>query len=101
MTEKQVTNNLRLGNFIKEYKSSGASRARLIVVSLVCVLISSIFFLGALSEAEHKEWGGMVALSIIGSIFLLPLLAAIYVSIRGRGASLSLYEHGLSFRRGG
>lgn len=101
MTEKQATNTLALGNFIKEYKGSGSSRARILVVSLVCVLISSIFFLGAVSEAGSKEWGGVVALSIIGSIFLLPLLVAIYVLFHGRGASLRLYEHGLSFRRGG
>jgi Family of unknown function (DUF6585) len=101
MTQNHAMNTVRLGGLVKEYKSSSASRAKLIVVSLVCILISSIFFLGAVSERSAREWGGVVALSIIGSLFLLPLFAAIYVSIRGRGASLSLYEHGLSFRRGG
>jgi hypothetical protein len=97
----QTTNTLRLGRFIKEYKSSGASLRTLIVVTLVCVLIASIFFLGAFSEAQSREWGGVVALSIIGCLFLLPVFAGVYVSFRGRGANLTLYEHGLSFRRGG
>jgi hypothetical protein len=101
MTENQATETLRLGRLIKEYKSSGASRARIVVAALISVLISAIFFLGALSEAGSREWGGVVALSIIGSLFLLPLVAAIYVMFRGRGARLGLYEHGLSFLRGG
>lgn len=101
MTEKQATNTLALGNLIKEYKGSRSSRARIVVVSLVCVLISSIFFLSAAVSVGRKEWGGVVGFSIIGSVFFLPVLVAIYVMFHGRGASLRLYEHGLSFSRGG
>jgi hypothetical protein len=70
-------------------------------VALACAGIATLFFLGAVSEARSNEWGGVVALSIIGSIFLLPVLVAIYTFLRGRGACLSLYENGLFFRRGG
>jgi hypothetical protein len=101
MIRNQTTNTLRLGRFIKEYKSSGSSLRTLIFVVLVCLLIASIFFIGAFSEARTREWGGVVALSLIGALFLLPVVLGIYVLFRGRGASLSLFEHGLYFRRGG
>src|SRR6266436_3090795 len=101
MTVNQTTNTVRLGRFIKEYKRSRASIRTLIVVTLVCVLMASIFLFGAFSEAQSKEWGGVVGLSIIGCLFLLPVFAGIYVSFRGRGANLTLYEYGLSFLRGG
>jgi hypothetical protein len=101
MNGNQPTNTLRLGRLVKEYKSSAASIGRVIGVALVCVTVASLFFFGALSEAWSREWGGVAALSIIGSIFLLPVLVAIYVLFRGRGARLSLYENGLFLCRGG
>ena len=101
MNGSQATNTLRLGRLVKEYKASAAGIGRIIFVALVCVAIAALFFFGALSEAWAREWGGVVGLSIIGSIFLLPVVVAIYTLFRGRGARLSLYENGLFFRRSG
>jgi hypothetical protein len=101
MNGNQATNTLRLGRLVREYKASAAGIGRIIFVALVCVAIAALFFFGALSEAWSREWGGVVALSIIGLVFLLPVLLAVYVLFRGRGACLSLYENGLFFSRGG
>jgi formylglycine-generating enzyme required for sulfatase activity len=95
------TNTLRLGRPLKEYKGSAGSFAKIIIISIVCGGISALFFVGAVSEGESHEFGGMVALSIIGLLFLAVFLFGIYNLFRGRGASLSLYENGLSFRRAG
>lgn len=101
MNEGSATNTLRLGRFLKEYKSSAGGVARIIVAATFSVGIAGLFFLGAVSEANSRAWGGMIALSIIGLIFMVPVLVAVYVLFRGRGASLRLFENGLNFRRGG
>src|SRR5882672_1024001 len=101
MSEKQTANTLRLGRPLKEYKGSAAGIGRIVVVALICVAIASMFFVGAVSEASSRAWGGVVGLSIIGSVFLLPVAVAVYALFRGRGACLRIYENGLSLHRGG
>ena len=101
MLEKPVVNTLRLGRLVREYKASGKSLATVVIVASVSAGVATLFFIGVASEASASEWGGVAALSIIGSIFLLPVVVAIYVLFRGRGARLILYENGLFFRRGG
>jgi len=95
------TNTLRLGRFLKEYKGSARGVAKLVIVAAICVGIAALFFVGAASEARSHEFVGMVVLSIIGLLFLAVFLFGIYMLFRSRGASLNLYENGLSFQRAG
>lgn len=95
------TNTLRLGRLVKDYKKSTASVAKVIIVSLISAVIALLFFTGSVSNARSKDLAGTIALAIIGLLFLLPPVFGIYMLIRGRGASLSLYQNGLIYRRGG
>jgi hypothetical protein len=95
------TSTLKLGRLVKEYKRSSANIAKVIIASSVSAAIAALFFTGAVSSAMSKDIAGTIALSIIGLLFLLPPFAGIYMLLRGRGASLSLYENGLIYRRGG
>lgn len=101
MKTNQSTSTLRLGSLLKEYQAFAGSVVKIGCLALASAGIASLFFLGVVSEAQSREWGGVVALSIIGSLFLLPVVVAIYALFRGRGACLRLYENGLFFRRGG
>ena len=96
-----MTNTLRLGRFLKEYKGSAGGIAKLIIIAAICLGIAALFFVGAASEARSHEFGGMVVLSIIGLLFLALFLFGICMLFRSRGACLNLYENGLSFRRAG
>src|SRR3979409_2356731 len=94
------TNTLRLGKLIKDYERSSASVAKGIVVSLICAGIAALFFTGAIVDTQNGL-AAKIGVSVIGPLFLLPPFFGIYMLIRGRGASLSLYENGLIYRRGG
>jgi hypothetical protein len=96
-----ATNTLRLGRFMKEYRVSAGGVAKLIIIAAICAGIAALFFVGAVSEASSHEFGGMVALSILGLVFLAISIFGIYMLFRSGGASLRLYENGLSFRRAG
>lgn len=101
MNGNQSTDTLRLGTFLKEYKGSAGGVAKLIIIAAVCLCIASLFFVGAVSEAQSHEFGGLVALSILGLLFLAISIFAIYMLFHSRGACLRLYENGFSFRRAG
>ncbi len=90
---------LKLGRLVKEYRKSSANVAKVIIVSLISVAIASFFFLGAFSMSN--DLAGRIVLSIVGLFFLLPALFGVYMLVRGRGATLSLHENGLLYRRGG
>jgi len=100
MNGSQASNSLYLGRLLKEYKKSSANIVKVIVVSLISAAVASFFFLGAFSAEMSNNVAGKIVLSIVGLLFLLPALLGIYMLIRGRGASLSLYENGLIYRRG-
>lgn len=95
------SNTLRLGRFLKEYKSAAGGVAKLIIIALIFAGIAALFFVGAISEAQSKAFGGMVALSIIGLVFVAVAFFSIYTLFRGRGACLRLHENGFIFRRAG
>ncbi len=98
MNRNQTNNSLLLGRLVKEYKKSSAQVAMIIALALISAGVAAVFFSAWFTDESlfHK-----IGLSIPGLLFLLPPLAGVYVLIRGRGASLKLYENGLSFRRGG
>ena len=100
MNEFQPRNFLHLGRLIKEYKQSAGNVVKVVIVSLISGTVASFFFLGAFSAEMSNNLAGKIVLSIVGLVFLLPALFGIYMLVRGRGASLSLYENGLIYRRG-
>jgi len=88
-----------LGNPIREYKRSQKSFVKVLIVSLVCLLIAGLLFFGAFGE--NKGWDQRIVLSILGLVFLLPPVFGIYMLITRRASSVTLYENGLVYRRGG
>jgi hypothetical protein len=94
MTETHQTD-LRLGAFVKEYRGGGA--AKLIILLVPITILAALFFGGAVSEAASQAYGGMVALSLIGLVFVAIGVFAVYTLLRGRGSHLRLYENGLTF----
>ena len=101
MSNGSLTNTLKLGRLVKDYKRSSANVAKVIIASLVSAGIAALFFIGVVSTAMSGDIAGAIVLSIIGLLFLLPPGFGIYMLIRGRGAHLSLYENGLIYRQGG
>lgn len=97
--ESAYRNTLRLGRLVKEYRTSSAYVKRMVVVSLISTAVASFFFVGAAQMSN--DLAGVIVLSIVGLFFLLPALLGTYMLISRRGASLSLYENGLLYRRGG
>src|SRR2546430_6370184 len=101
MSDSKPTNSLKLGRLVKDYQRSSANVAKVIIASLISFAIAALFFAGSVSNAMSGSIAGTIVLSIVGLLFLLPPFFGIYTLIRGRGASLSLYENGLIYRRGG
>jgi formylglycine-generating enzyme required for sulfatase activity len=101
MNGSQSTNTLRLGRFVKEYKASAGGVAKIIILTAICAGIAVLCLVAAVSAAQSHEFVGMVAVSIFGLLFLAVSLYGIYNLFRSRGASLRLFENGLSFVRGG
>jgi hypothetical protein len=66
-------------------------------VSLFSALIGAMF-LGV--WFSNESLGHKIGLSVPGALFLLPPLAGAYVMLRGRRASIAVYEHGLIYQRG-
>src|SRR5678816_3101842 len=100
MNENTASYIPQLGRAIKDYKKSSASVVKVTVVSLVSALIAAFFFVGAFS-GNDPSLAQQIVLSIVGLLFTLPVILAIVLLIRGRGASLSLHENGLIYRSGG
>ncbi len=88
-----------LGNPVKEYKRSGKSFVKVLIISLVCLLIAGLLFSGAFGG--DKGWDQRIVLSILGLVFLLPPGFGIYMLITRRGSSVSLFKNGLIYRMGG
>jgi hypothetical protein len=101
MNNDLPTNTLRLGRLVKDYKRSAANVAKVVIVSLISAAVAALFFAGSVSNAMSGNIAGTIGLSIFGLLFLLPGLLGAYMLLRGRGASLSLFENGLIYRRGG
>jgi hypothetical protein len=101
MKNDQPANTLRLGGLVKDYKRSAANFAKVVIVSLISAAIAALFFAGSVSNAMSGNVAGTIGLSIFGLLFLLPGFLGTFMLLRGRGASLSLYENGLIYRRGG
>lgn len=98
MFHQNATNTLRLGRLVKEYSQSSGSIVKIVVVSAFSGIIALFFFVGAGSMAG--DLAGVIVLSIVGLLFLLPVFVGVYMLIRNRGATLKLYENGFSYRRG-
>ncbi len=98
MNDGAAVNTLRLGMLVKEHKKSTAHVVKLVGVSLISALVAAFFFVGSLSSNDRA---GRISLAIPGVLFLLPVLAGIYMLFRGRGATLSLHENGLAYARAG
>lgn len=88
-----------LGNEIKEYQRSNASIVKTLIISLICLMISALIFSGALGE--NRAWDQRIVLTILALVILLPAVFGFYMLITRRGSSVTLYENGLVYRRGG
>jgi len=88
-----------LGNPVKEYKRSGKSFVKVLIISLACLLIAGLIFSGAFGE--NKGLDQRIVLTILGLVFLLPPAFGFYALITRRGSSLSLYENGFVYRMAG
>jgi len=79
MIRNQTTNTLRLGRFIKEYKSSGSSLRTLISSSWFAFLSRQSSSSARFQKRGRENGAAGVALSLIGALFLLPVVLGIYV----------------------
>lgn len=94
-----MTNISGLGNPVKEYKRSGKSFAKVLIVSLICLFISVLLFAGAFGGTKGLDQ--RIVLSILGLVFLLPPGFGLYMLITRRGSSVTLHENGLIYRQAG
>src|SRR6266851_4908531 len=92
--------NMALGRLLNEYTSSRAQVIKIIILALISGGVALIFFTAAIFDTQNGL-AGKIGFSVIGALFSLPFIAALYVLVSRRGSSISLYENGLSFRRAG
>ena len=100
MTHQQTANALRLGRLLQEYRPAPGAVRKVLWVVLISLGVAALFFCGAVSEAQSHEWGGVVALALLGLVFMAPVALAFYVLFQGRGAWVGIHERGFSFHRG-
>jgi hypothetical protein len=89
---------LRLGRLVKDYQGSRAQIIKILIVALISGGIALIFFTAAVLDTQNGL-AGKIGLSVIGTLFSLPVIVAAYTLLKSRGASVSLYENGLVYRR--
>jgi hypothetical protein len=100
MTDARADSTLRLGAMLKEYRPAAGAVRKVLWIALFCVCISAVIVCGVVSEAQSREWGGVVALSVIALVFLSPAMLGGYVLFQGRGARVAVHERGFTFHRG-
>jgi len=89
----------QLGRLLKEYRRSGKAFLKIALLSLFSGGIAALIFNGAFT-ARGIDLAGKIVLSVVGSLFLLPAFAGIYMLVSRRGSSLGIYEHGFVYRYG-
>ncbi len=89
-----------LGRLVKEYKSSRAQMIKIMILALISGGVALIFFAAAVLDSSNGL-AGKIGFSVIGTLFSLPVIAALYMLVSRRGSSVSLYENGLVYRRVG
>jgi hypothetical protein len=100
MTDAAAANPLRLGALLKQYRPKPGAARQVLWIAFGSACIAALFFCGVASEASSREWGGVVGLSLLGLLFSSPAVLGLYVLFRGRGARVTVHEHGFTFHRG-
>jgi hypothetical protein len=100
MADPKVVHALRLGALLQEYRPAPGAVRKVLLIALFSAGVAALFFCGVVSEAHDREWGGAVALSVLGLLFMAPVVLAGYVLFRSRGARVGIHERGFSFHRG-
>ena len=99
-TNNSATNPSLLGRVVADYKSSRAQIIKIVIIALICGGVALIFFTAAILDTQNGL-AGKIGFSVIGALFSLPVIAGFYTLLSRRGSSVSLYENGLVYRRGG
>ncbi|MFO1464309.1 MAG: DUF6585 family protein [bacterium] len=89
----------QLGRPLKEYRRSGKAFLKIALLSLFSGVIAAFIFHGAFT-ARGIDLAGKIVLSIVGSLFLLPAFAGIYMLVTRRASSFGAYENGFIYRYG-
>lgn len=91
---------LRLGRLVKDYQGSRAQIIKVVIVAVISGGIALIFFTAAVLDTQNGL-AAKIGFSVIGALFSLPVIVAAYRLLKNRGASLSLHENGVVYRRAG
>jgi hypothetical protein len=89
---------LHLGRLVKDYQGSRAQVIKILIGTLISGGVALIFFTAAVLDTQNGL-AGKIGLSVIGTLFSLPVIVGAYTLLKSRGASVSLYENGLVYRR--
>ena len=100
MTDSRAESTLRLGALLKEYRPAAGAVRKVLGIAFISLCIAALFLCGVVSEVAAREWGGAVALSVLGLAFVSPAVLGGYVLFQGRGARVGVHERGFSFHRG-
>ena len=99
MENIQTANSFNLGRAFKEYKKASGSAVKVIIVMVICAVIAAVLFFVPFLE-NQIDYVQVTVLWIVGLMVLVPFFVGAYSFWQGRGAILTLYENGLSYRRG-
>jgi hypothetical protein len=100
MTDARSEDALRFGALLREYRAAPGAARKLLGIAFGSACFAALFVCGVVSEVNAREWGGVVALSLLALMFSSPAALAGYVLFRGRGARVTVHERGCTFRRG-
>lgn len=89
----------QLGSPLREYRRSGKAFLKIALLSLFSGGIAALIFHGAFT-ARGIDLAGKIVLSVVGSLFLLPAFAGVYMLVTRRGSSLGIFENGFIYRYG-
>lgn len=89
----------QLGRPLREYRRSGKAFLKIALLSLFSGGIATLIFNGAFT-ARGIDLAGKIVLSVVGSLFLLPAFAGIYMLVTRRASSLDIYDNGFIYRYG-
>lgn len=100
MSDIKTTRFTELGSLVKEYKLSSKRVWQLIFLTGISAGMALGCLLPAIFET-NESMATRTGISILGLLVSTPMFVGIYQLFRLGGVSLSLYEHGLVFRRRG
>lgn len=97
---RKISNTLRLGGLVSEYKGARSHIVKLIIVTLVFSFIAAFVFSGVFSREMANNLPGKIVLTILAAMLSLPAFAGAYMLWSRRASSLALYENGIIYRHG-